>query len=104
TDAGRVVADLGHVADVVEDLCLPVGELIGQFSMSSPLKFLRRGTALEPILPAGSEKCKPLFAALTAERPFATIPNRRTPPARRSVRSARPACPSRARATPGAGC
>ena len=31
TDAGRVVADLGHVADVVEDLCLPVGELIGQF-------------------------------------------------------------------------
>src|SRR5579859_221739 len=31
THARRVVPDLGDVADVVEDLCLPVGELIGQF-------------------------------------------------------------------------
>jgi len=35
THARRVAADLRHIADVVEDLALPFGQLFGQFAVIS---------------------------------------------------------------------
>src|SRR2546430_12504886 len=34
-DAGRVVADLGHIAAVIKDLVLPFSQLVGQFRVFS---------------------------------------------------------------------
>ena len=52
--------------------------------------FFHAGSALAPMLTKAPEKCKPLFDALTAERPFARLPNRCTPPARQSDQYVRP--------------
>jgi len=48
THARGVVPDLGHVADVIEDLCLPVRELIGQFGCHLRSVFSRRIGAANP--------------------------------------------------------
>src|SRR5713226_1322153 len=68
-DAGRVVPGLGDVADVVEDLVLAFGELFGQFTSPGPSYSGRRGD-VELMLALGAGACKPLFDALTFERPL----------------------------------
>src|SRR2546430_850367 len=74
--ARRVVADLGHVPDVVEDLVLPFGELFGQFVFISRAWW---GDA-EAMLALRASTRKPLFGVLTRERPFGMLPNVCTPP------------------------
>src|SRR6266550_324266 len=69
--ARRVVADLGHVPDVVEDLVLPFGELFGQFVFISRAWW---GDA-EAMLALRASTRKPLFGVLTGERPFGMLPN-----------------------------
>src|SRR5581483_118740 len=84
TDARGVVPDLGDVADVVEDLCLPVGELIGQFEFISAFLWIAPG-GVSGIVAGRRGLCKPLFDALTAERPFPMLSNVCTPPAPQSA-------------------
>src|SRR5450759_3291414 len=60
TDARGIASDLGHVADVVEDLVLPFGQLFGQFDAISQIVF----RTLKPTLANSPLKCKPLFDGL----------------------------------------
>src|SRR5207253_7454540 len=94
--AGRVVATLAHVADVVEDSGLPFGEFVGQFRIH-----LQSVVGdVEAMLALRVSKRKPLFVHLTSERAFAILSNVCTPPVTGSNLGGRPVPAACARGGP----